>query len=167
MWEELPSSLLGAHTHVRGVYTCCVCVCVACVPTKRAPEPASRVQVCVLVCLDSVRVLVSLGSPESHLPHHAFPRSFLLLKQPVLLNCHQGSQNCVFARDGVGRGSQMTPSISFWDGADLDPRAKAREASSCPWPDQELPLRLPLPWPELMAGKGNVSNLGARGGAPV
>lgn len=33
----------------------------------------------------------------------------------------------------------MTPSISFWDGADLDPRAKAREALLPPLASQRSP----------------------------
>ena len=110
---------------------------------------------------ERVCVHVSPGPPESHLPHPAFPLCFLLSKQPVVLNCHQGSQNCIFTLDGGG-GEQMTPSVSFWDGADLEPRAKAREASCHPRPGKEPPLRPLLPLAELMARRGKVSNLEAR-----
>lgn len=47
----------------------------------------------------------------------------------------------------------MTPSVSFQDRADLEPRAKAREASH-PWSAKELPLQPPLPGLSQQKGEG-------------
>lgn len=65
-----------------------------------------------------------------------------------------GEPDCLFALDEVEVGSQMAPSVSCWDAADLDPRAKAREASSCPWPDKELPFQRLYPGLSRWQGKG-------------
>ena len=151
------------------VYTLAVCVC--CV-SAHGQGPHTPCVKCTSACLCVLRVCahVSLGSPESHLSHHPFPLRFLLLlcKQPVVLNCHLGSQTRIFAPDGVGRGSQATLSISFPGmEADLGPRAKAREASSHPWPDKELALWPPLPCAELDRREGKRKSqtwkLGVRG----
>lgn len=48
----------------------------------------------------------------------------------------------------------MTPSVSFWDGADLEPRAKVREAFCHPLWGKEPPLRPLLPLAERRQGEG-------------
>lgn len=82
-----------------------------------------------------------------------FPFRFLLSKQPVVLNCHQGSQNCVFALDGGEGGAN--DAISLLPGwRDLEPRAKVREAFCHPLWGKELPLQPLLPLAERRQGEG-------------
>lgn len=77
-----------------------------------------------------------LGLNLSHIPFSSSPPT------SVLLNCHHGSQNPCFVPDGAeGRPKQgaTVPSVSY---PDLQPRAKASEASSLPWPEKCPPLSL-------------------------
>lgn len=146
-------------------YTLAVCVLCVC-PWAGPPYPMCRVHICLL-CVLRACAHVSLGSPETHLARHPFLLRFLLLlcKQPVVLNCHLGSQTRIFAPDGVGRGSQATLSISFPGmETDLGPRAKAK---SHPWLGKELALWPPLPCAELDRREGKrksqIWKLGVRG----
>lgn len=154
----------------------CACMFSACAlavgvchvsPRTGLPQPLSRAHLSVCLRVERVCVHVSLGSPESHLSHHPFPLHFLLLlfKQPTMPNCHPGSQPRIFAPNGVGRGSQVTPSISFPGmETDLEPRAKAREVFSRPRPDKDLPLWPPLPWLSWTEGKESGSPKSGSGG---
>lgn len=121
----------------------------------------------MLVCLESVCVHVSPGSLESHLPHPAFPLRFLLFKQRVVLNCHQGSQNCVFALDwGAGGGEGANDTISLLPGQS-GPGAKGKgQGGLPPLVGQRTAPPATFTWAEPTERRGKVSNLGARG-SPV
>lgn len=149
---------LTCHVHTRVLCIYWLYVHVAYLPVKKAPEPACEFR--EFVCSRP------LGSPESQLPRHPFPLCFLFLffKQPVVPNCHQGSQNHIFALHGVGRGSHMTPSISFlgwrqtWNQGRKPERPPPAPGQSKNCPAGHLYPR--LSW---TGRKGKVPNLGPRG----
>lgn len=129
-------------------------MCVTCLPRKgpvtRMPgaEPHARVfRECVCSCLPRFSRESPSPScfPTSLSPFQAARGAELSPREPELCLCS--------GLGGWGGREQMTPSVSFQDRADLEPRAKAREASH-PWSAKELPLQPPLPGLSQQKGEG-------------